>query len=71
MKPRGKSKQSPPKKNKVAITKTKRTRLESKAAEINFAPYASLYVRQAPINDQALVLCKSIAAYFVPYKQPY
>ncbi len=34
MKPKGKSKWSPPKKNKAAATRTKRTRLEYKAAEI-------------------------------------
>ncbi len=34
MKPKGKSKWSPPKKNKAVTTKTKRTRLENKAAEI-------------------------------------
>ena len=34
MKPKGKSKWTPPKKNKAATTKTKRTRLENEAAEI-------------------------------------
>ncbi len=69
MKPEGKSKWSPPKKNKAATTKTKRTRLENnlrrqklgceqlrKPFIRNFALYTQvLYVRQARVNDQTHV----------------